>query len=122
MATGMSVPNSPKFPGSQYVLGYEQIGLQTSDYVGKNVLILGRGEFRIWLVVFELNNRIINELLDLNFGWLSNCKNINPVVTRLLNTNVFYTLYNTKIYMNIINKTKNENFWELNIRQMSNLP
>ncbi|KAK8401483.1 hypothetical protein O3P69_001008 [Scylla paramamosain] len=43
MATGMSVPSKPNFPGAHYTLGYEKLPLDPAFYEGKNVLILGRG-------------------------------------------------------------------------------
>ncbi|XP_063886508.1 FAD-dependent oxidoreductase domain-containing protein 2-like [Scylla paramamosain] len=43
MATGMSVPSKPNFPGAHYTLGYEKLPLEPAFYEGKNVLILGRG-------------------------------------------------------------------------------
>ena len=43
MATGLSVPNHVDFPGSEYVDGYESVSVDPKDFVGQNVLILGRG-------------------------------------------------------------------------------
>lgn len=43
MATGLSVPNQVDFPGSEYVDGYESMSVDPKDFVGQNVLILGRG-------------------------------------------------------------------------------
>ncbi|KAK7074707.1 FAD-dependent oxidoreductase domain-containing protein 2, partial [Halocaridina rubra] len=43
VATGIWVPNSPSFQGSELVDGYENIDTDPSVYEGKNVLILGRG-------------------------------------------------------------------------------
>ncbi|XP_008054469.1 FAD-dependent oxidoreductase domain-containing protein 2 [Carlito syrichta] len=42
-ATGLSVPNQVAFPGSEYVEGYESMSVDPKDFVGQNVLILGRG-------------------------------------------------------------------------------
>lgn len=39
----MSVPNEVDFPGSEYVEGYESVSVDPKDFVGQNVLILGRG-------------------------------------------------------------------------------
>lgn len=39
----MSVPNLVDFPGSEYVEGYESVSVDPKDFVGQNVLILGRG-------------------------------------------------------------------------------
>lgn len=39
----MSVPNLVDFPGSEYVEGYESVSVDPEDFVGQNVLILGRG-------------------------------------------------------------------------------
>lgn len=39
----MSVPNLVDFPGSEYVEGYESVSIDPKDFVGQNVLILGRG-------------------------------------------------------------------------------
>nr|XP_010958674.1 FAD-dependent oxidoreductase domain-containing protein 2 [Camelus bactrianus] len=43
VATGLSVPNQVDFPGSEYVDGYESVSVDPEDFVGQNVLILGRG-------------------------------------------------------------------------------
>ncbi|XP_017516805.3 FAD-dependent oxidoreductase domain-containing protein 2 isoform X2 [Manis javanica] len=43
VATGLSVPNEVDFPGSEYVEGYESVSVDPKDFVGQNVLILGRG-------------------------------------------------------------------------------
>ncbi|XP_045607554.2 FAD-dependent oxidoreductase domain-containing protein 2 isoform X2 [Procambarus clarkii] len=43
VATGLGVPNSPTFPGSDLAEGYEDIDIDPTNYEGKNVLILGRG-------------------------------------------------------------------------------
>ncbi|XP_037591004.1 FAD-dependent oxidoreductase domain-containing protein 2 [Cebus imitator] len=43
VATGLSVPNQVDFPGSEYVEGYESVSVDPEDFVGQNVLILGRG-------------------------------------------------------------------------------
>ncbi|KAH3734777.1 hypothetical protein DPMN_041224, partial [Dreissena polymorpha] len=43
IATGMSKANAPVFEGSQYIDTYEDMSLNTDDYEGKTVLILGRG-------------------------------------------------------------------------------
>ncbi|XP_069346252.1 FAD-dependent oxidoreductase domain-containing protein 2 isoform X2 [Eulemur rufifrons] len=43
VATGLSVPNQVNFPGSEYVEGYESVSVDPEDFVGQNVLILGRG-------------------------------------------------------------------------------
>ncbi|XP_074082936.1 FAD-dependent oxidoreductase domain-containing protein 2 [Macrotis lagotis] len=43
VATGVSVPNEIDFPGSEYVEGYESVSVNPEDFVGQNVLILGRG-------------------------------------------------------------------------------
>ncbi|XP_031527540.1 FAD-dependent oxidoreductase domain-containing protein 2 isoform X2 [Vicugna pacos] len=43
VATGLSVPNQVDFPGSEYVDGYESVSVDPKDFVGQNVLILGRG-------------------------------------------------------------------------------
>ncbi|XP_058164732.1 FAD-dependent oxidoreductase domain-containing protein 2 isoform X2 [Dasypus novemcinctus] len=43
VATGLSVPNLVDFPGSQYAEGYESVSVDPEDFVGQNVLILGRG-------------------------------------------------------------------------------
>lgn len=43
VATGLSVPNLVNFPGSEYTEGYESVSVDPQDFVGQNVLILGRG-------------------------------------------------------------------------------
>lgn len=43
VATGLSLPNQVDFPGSEYVEGYESVSVDPKDFVGQNVLILGRG-------------------------------------------------------------------------------
>lgn len=43
VATGLSLPNLVDFPGSEYVEGYESVSVDPKDFVGQNVLILGRG-------------------------------------------------------------------------------
>ncbi|XP_047642332.1 FAD-dependent oxidoreductase domain-containing protein 2 [Phacochoerus africanus] len=43
VATGLSVPNQVDFPGSEYMDGYESVSVDPKDFVGQNVLILGRG-------------------------------------------------------------------------------
>ncbi|XP_006156574.1 FAD-dependent oxidoreductase domain-containing protein 2 [Tupaia chinensis] len=43
VATGLSVPNQVDFPGSEHVEGYESVSVDPEDFVGQNVLILGRG-------------------------------------------------------------------------------
>ncbi|KAB0400345.1 hypothetical protein E2I00_010441 [Balaenoptera physalus] len=43
VATGLSVPNQVDFPGAEYVDGYESVSVDPKDFVGQNVLILGRG-------------------------------------------------------------------------------
>ncbi|XP_066115481.1 FAD-dependent oxidoreductase domain-containing protein 2 isoform X2 [Saccopteryx bilineata] len=43
VATGLSVPNLVDFPGSEYAEGYESVSVDPKDFVGQNVLILGRG-------------------------------------------------------------------------------
>ncbi|XP_069976996.1 FAD-dependent oxidoreductase domain-containing protein 2 [Penaeus vannamei] len=43
VATGLGVPNSPSFPGSELVEGYEDVSTDPRVFEGKNVLILGRG-------------------------------------------------------------------------------
>ncbi|ESO89058.1 hypothetical protein LOTGIDRAFT_228992 [Lottia gigantea] len=42
-ATGMWVPNIPDVDGIEHTDGYENMSLNTDDYEGKTVLILGRG-------------------------------------------------------------------------------
>ena len=42
-ATGLHLPNAPTFPGSEHVIGYEDLSQHTSQFEGKSVLILGRG-------------------------------------------------------------------------------
>ncbi|XP_065194035.1 FAD-dependent oxidoreductase domain-containing protein 2-like [Sycon ciliatum] len=43
-ATGIWIPNKPKMAaGEEYVTGYEDMSLNQTDYEGKTVLILGRG-------------------------------------------------------------------------------
>lgn len=44
VATGLGVPNSPSFPGSELVEGYEDVATDPRVFEGKNVLILGRGK------------------------------------------------------------------------------
>ncbi|KAG7161775.1 FAD-dependent oxidoreductase domain-containing protein 2-like [Homarus americanus] len=43
VATGLSMPNSPTFPGSELVQGYEDVENDPTYFEGKSVLILGRG-------------------------------------------------------------------------------
>lgn len=43
VATGLSVPNQVDFPGSENVEGYESVSIDPEDFIGQNVLILGRG-------------------------------------------------------------------------------
>ncbi|XP_004610738.2 FAD-dependent oxidoreductase domain-containing protein 2 [Sorex araneus] len=43
VATGLSVPNLVDFPGSEHTEGYESVSVDPKDFVGQNVLILGRG-------------------------------------------------------------------------------
>uniref|UniRef100_A0A8D1BWH8 FAD-dependent oxidoreductase domain-containing protein 2 n=1 Tax=Sus scrofa TaxID=9823 RepID=A0A8D1BWH8_PIG len=43
VATGLSVPNQVDFPGAEYMDGYESVSVDPKDFVGQNVLILGRG-------------------------------------------------------------------------------
>ncbi|XP_051015860.1 FAD-dependent oxidoreductase domain-containing protein 2 isoform X1 [Acomys russatus] len=43
VATGLSVPVLVDFPGSEHVEGYESVSVNPEDFVGQNVLILGRG-------------------------------------------------------------------------------
>ncbi|XP_051045259.1 FAD-dependent oxidoreductase domain-containing protein 2 isoform X2 [Phodopus roborovskii] len=43
VATGLSVPKLVDFPGSEHVEGYESVSVDPEDFVGQNVLILGRG-------------------------------------------------------------------------------
>lgn len=43
VASGLSVPNQVDFPGSEYAEGYETVSVDPEDFVGQNVLILGRG-------------------------------------------------------------------------------
>ncbi|XP_058287572.1 FAD-dependent oxidoreductase domain-containing protein 2 isoform X3 [Hylobates moloch] len=43
VATGLSVPNQVDFPGSEYAEGYESVSVNPEDFIGQNVLILGRG-------------------------------------------------------------------------------
>ncbi|XP_045443479.1 FAD-dependent oxidoreductase domain-containing protein 2 isoform X3 [Pipistrellus kuhlii] len=43
VATGLSVPNLVDFPGAEYAEGYESVSVDPEDFVGQNVLILGRG-------------------------------------------------------------------------------
>lgn len=43
VATGLSVPKLVDFPGSEHVEGYESVSVDPKDFVGQNVLILGRG-------------------------------------------------------------------------------
>ncbi|XP_001376043.2 FAD-dependent oxidoreductase domain-containing protein 2 [Monodelphis domestica] len=43
VATGVSIPNEINFPGSEFVEGYESVSVNPEDFVGQNVLILGRG-------------------------------------------------------------------------------
>uniref|UniRef100_A0A5F9CYM9 FAD-dependent oxidoreductase domain-containing protein 2 n=1 Tax=Oryctolagus cuniculus TaxID=9986 RepID=A0A5F9CYM9_RABIT len=43
VATGLSVPNRVDFPGSEHLEGYESVSVDPEDFVGQNVLILGRG-------------------------------------------------------------------------------
>uniref|UniRef100_A0A8C3WDV8 FAD-dependent oxidoreductase domain-containing protein 2 n=1 Tax=Catagonus wagneri TaxID=51154 RepID=A0A8C3WDV8_9CETA len=43
VATGLSVPNQVDVPGSEYMDGYESVSVDPKDFVGQNVLILGRG-------------------------------------------------------------------------------
>ncbi|XP_044157209.1 FAD-dependent oxidoreductase domain-containing protein 2 isoform X4 [Bufo gargarizans] len=43
VATGLSLANKLKFPGEEYVEGYETISIDPSNFTGQSVLILGRG-------------------------------------------------------------------------------
>lgn len=43
LATGVSTPNIPSFPGVEHAVGYESMSIDPQDYEGKTVLILGRG-------------------------------------------------------------------------------
>lgn len=43
VATGLSIPNHVDFPGSEHLEGYESVSVDPEDFVGQNVLILGRG-------------------------------------------------------------------------------
>ncbi|XP_017658248.1 FAD-dependent oxidoreductase domain-containing protein 2 isoform X2 [Nannospalax galili] len=43
VATGLSVPKLVDFPGSEHLEGYESVSVDPEDFVGQNVLILGRG-------------------------------------------------------------------------------
>ncbi|KAK3862612.1 hypothetical protein Pcinc_031546, partial [Petrolisthes cinctipes] len=43
VATGVDVPNVPTFPGSDLLMGYEDLPTDPTFYQGKNILILGRG-------------------------------------------------------------------------------
>lgn len=43
VATGISVPSIPTFPGAHFALGYEALPIDPAFYEGKKVLILGRG-------------------------------------------------------------------------------
>ncbi|EDV20875.1 uncharacterized protein TRIADDRAFT_31022 [Trichoplax adhaerens] len=43
ISTGLSKPKIPDTTGMQYAEGYESISTNTSEYVNKNVLILGQG-------------------------------------------------------------------------------
>lgn len=60
MATGLSVPNQVDFPGSEYVDGYESVSVDPKDFVGQNVLILGRGNsaFETAENIFSVTNFI----------------------------------------------------------------
>jgi hypothetical protein len=42
-ATGLGVSNRPSFSGSEYVEDYTEFDPAAEKYVGKTVLILGRG-------------------------------------------------------------------------------
>eukprot|EP00061_Rhincodon_typus_P016451 g44677.t1 len=54
VATGMWVPNTPDFPGSEHVEGYESVSVDPADFVGQTVLILGRGN-----AAFETADNIV---------------------------------------------------------------
>ncbi|XP_071105479.1 FAD-dependent oxidoreductase domain-containing protein 2-like [Haliotis cracherodii] len=43
VATGLWKPNIPKVPGIEYAVGYEDVSINTDDFEGQTVLILGRG-------------------------------------------------------------------------------
>ncbi|XP_077990693.1 FAD-dependent oxidoreductase domain-containing protein 2-like [Glandiceps talaboti] len=43
MCTGISTPNKPLFPGLEYTVGYEDMSINKTDFMGKTVLILGKG-------------------------------------------------------------------------------
>ncbi|XP_043931265.1 FAD-dependent oxidoreductase domain-containing protein 2 [Protopterus annectens] len=43
VATGIWIPNTVNFPGSEYVEGYESVSIDPYDFAGQTVLILGRG-------------------------------------------------------------------------------
>ncbi|XP_069766057.1 FAD-dependent oxidoreductase domain-containing protein 2 [Narcine bancroftii] len=54
VATGISEPYMPNFPGSQHVEGYENVSVDPADFVGQAVLILGRGN-----AAFETADNIV---------------------------------------------------------------
>ncbi|XP_067830804.1 FAD-dependent oxidoreductase domain-containing protein 2 [Heptranchias perlo] len=54
VATGMWVPNTPDFPGSQHAEGYENVSVDPAHFVGQTVLILGRGN-----AAFETADNIV---------------------------------------------------------------
>ncbi|OWK03990.1 FOXRED2, partial [Cervus elaphus hippelaphus] len=60
VATGLSVPNQVDFPGSEYADGYESVSVDPKDFVGQNVLILGRGNsaFETAENIFSVTNFI----------------------------------------------------------------
>ncbi|XP_077982946.1 FAD-dependent oxidoreductase domain-containing protein 2-like [Glandiceps talaboti] len=43
VCTGISKPNRPEFDGSEHTVGYEDVSLNRTDFIGKSVLILGKG-------------------------------------------------------------------------------
>eukprot|EP00079_Xenopus_tropicalis_P034645 XP_017948416.1 PREDICTED: FAD-dependent oxidoreductase domain-containing protein 2 isoform X1 [Xenopus tropicalis] len=43
VASGLSLPNLVDFPGSEYVEGYETVSVESQNFTGQSVLILGRG-------------------------------------------------------------------------------
>lgn len=45
IATGLAKPIIPDVQGMEYADGYETMSLNTDDYEGQTVLILGRGSF-----------------------------------------------------------------------------
>ena len=42
MATGIFVPNDPKFVGHELTESYEDISIDPEDYEGQSVMIIGR--------------------------------------------------------------------------------